>query len=50
VYNEFLSVTLESAGDERETVMQVLQAIVWNESHLTEMMDELCRLCSGIVQ
>jgi len=51
LYDDVLSVALESAGDERETVRKVLQAIcVAREPLTTERMDELLGLRSGITQ
>jgi hypothetical protein len=49
LYDDVLSIALESAGDEREIVTMVLQAIcVAREPLTTEMMDELLGLRSGI--
>jgi len=51
LYDDVLSVTLKSVGDEKETVMKVLQVIcIAQEPLMTEIMDELLGLCSGIAQ
>jgi hypothetical protein len=51
LYDDVLIVALESAGDEREIVIKVLQAIcVAREPLTTEIMDDLLGLRNGIAQ